>query len=67
MTAPSDHEPPYADDLAVGSTIELGNYFITRDDIIDYARRWDPLPMPSTRKLPSPLISADYSRAACTP
>lgn len=35
----------YAEDLAVGDWMELGTTEVTRDEIIDFARRFDPLPI----------------------
>ncbi len=34
----------YFEDFAVGERIELGDYTITRDEIIAFARQWDPQP-----------------------
>ncbi|MFV0535184.1 MAG: MaoC/PaaZ C-terminal domain-containing protein [Cumulibacter sp.] len=33
----------YANDLKPGSQISLSSYTVTETEIIDYARRWDPL------------------------
>jgi acyl dehydratase len=35
----------YADDLNVGTTIELGIYDVSRREILDFARHWDPQPI----------------------
>jgi len=35
----------YAEDLAVGDWMELGPVEVTRDEIIDFAKRFDPLPI----------------------
>lgn len=35
----------YAEDLAVGDWIDLGPYAVTAADIVEFATRWDPLPM----------------------
>lgn len=32
----------FADSIAVGTTYELGSYFVTEPDIIEFASRWDP-------------------------
>ena len=34
----------YLEDLAPGLCIEVGCYRLTRDEIVDVARRWDPQP-----------------------
>jgi acyl dehydratase len=34
-----------AEDLVVGSFFDLGTWDVTLDDIVEFARRWDPLPM----------------------
>ena len=34
----------YFDDLAVGTTTELGSHTFTREEIVDFARRFDPQP-----------------------
>jgi acyl dehydratase len=40
---PASHR--YFEDFAVGDVIELGNFPpLTEDDIIDFARQWDPQP-----------------------
>jgi acyl dehydratase len=33
------------DDIEVGTTVRVGSYRIDADDIVTYARRWDPLPV----------------------
>lgn len=33
-----------AEDLPVGEVIELGEYTVTRDEVIRFASQWDPLP-----------------------
>jgi acyl dehydratase len=35
----------YYDDIEVGTTVRVGSYRIDADDIMSYARRWDPLPV----------------------
>jgi len=43
-----------AEDLTVGETIELGDQFVSRADIVDFASQWDPLPFhtdPSAARL----------------
>jgi acyl dehydratase len=35
----------YADDLAVGDWMDLGEVTVSRDEIIEFARRFDPLPI----------------------
>lgn len=32
----------YAKDLVPGTTIELGTYRVTRDEIVEFATQWDP-------------------------
>jgi acyl dehydratase len=46
-TPPSGSGPEllYAEDLVVGSFFDLGTWDVTLDDIVEFARRWDPLPM----------------------
>lgn len=34
----------YAEDLAEGMTVALGSRTVSRDEIVDFAREWDPLP-----------------------
>jgi acyl dehydratase len=33
------------DDIEVGTTVRVGSYNVDADDIMSYARRWDPLPV----------------------
>jgi acyl dehydratase len=35
-------EPLYAEDLVPGTTIELGTYRVSREEIIAFATQWDP-------------------------
>ena len=35
----------YFEDIEVGSAITVGTYRVEADEIIDFARRWDPLPV----------------------
>lgn len=42
-SAPSDPDvPTYAEDLVVGSVIEVGSHTPTEAEIIDFATQWDP-------------------------
>lgn len=41
VTAPTD-KTLYAEDLAPGTTFELGTYAITLEEITEFARQWDP-------------------------
>jgi len=34
----------YFEDLAVGQTAELGSYDVTREEVIEFARKYDPQP-----------------------
>jgi acyl dehydratase len=36
--------PLYLDDFRPGRVFELGTYTFTTEDIVDFARRWDPQP-----------------------
>ncbi|MBB0992410.1 hypothetical protein G6009_13545 [Dietzia sp. SLG510A3-30A2] len=46
----------YADDLEPGQLIPLGSYTITEEEIVTYARQWDPV-----------FIHTDPTAAATTP
>ena len=46
----------YADDLEPGQQIPLGSYTITEEEIVTYARQWDPV-----------FIHTDPTAAATTP
>jgi len=35
----------YYDDIELGTTVRVGSYRVDADDIVSYARRWDPLPV----------------------
>jgi acyl dehydratase len=35
---------PYFEDFRVGDTKRYGRYEVTRDEVIEFARRWDPQP-----------------------
>lgn len=35
----------FYEDIEVGTTVRVGSYQIDADDIVTYARRWDPLPV----------------------
>ncbi len=35
---------PYFEDFTVGQTASFGRYEVTRDEVLDFARRWDPQP-----------------------
>ena len=34
----------FAEDFRVGDEFELGSYIVTRDELIDFARKYDPFP-----------------------
>ena len=40
----SDADMQYFEDIAVGATQAFGNYAVTRDEVMDFARRYDPQP-----------------------
>ena len=35
---------PYFEDFEVGQTASFGRYEVTRDEVLDFGRRWDPQP-----------------------
>jgi acyl dehydratase len=35
----------FYEDIEVGTTVRVGSYHIDAEDIVSYARRWDPLPV----------------------
>ena len=35
---------PYLEDFEVGQTHRFGRYEVTRDEVLEFARRWDPQP-----------------------
>jgi len=41
----NDDELIYADDLSSGLRAELGTHTLSREEIVEFARRWDPLPI----------------------
>jgi acyl dehydratase len=34
----------FFDDIEIGSTIRVGSYRVTAEEIVEFGRRWDPLP-----------------------
>ncbi len=42
MTTTSPEDRVYAEDLPVGETLELGSHTMTLDEMLDFARQWDP-------------------------
>jgi acyl dehydratase len=34
----------FAEDFRVGEEFELGSYLVTRDELVDFARKYDPFP-----------------------
>jgi acyl dehydratase len=34
--------PAYADDLRIGRVYPLGSYVVSEDELVDFARQWDP-------------------------
>jgi acyl dehydratase len=43
MTSTADEDLIYADDLEIGSARELGTYLVSREEVLEFGRRWDPL------------------------
>jgi acyl dehydratase len=35
----------FFEDIEIGKTVRVGSYRVEADDILSYARRWDPLPV----------------------
>lgn len=44
MSEPATPGSVFAEDLVVGEVHELGGYEVHAAEIVDFARRWDPLP-----------------------
>jgi acyl dehydratase len=40
----TSHKDRYFDDYRKGEVVEVGDYLVTREEIIDFARRYDPQP-----------------------
>ena len=40
-----DDRGVYYDDIEVGTSLTVGTYRVEAEEIIDFARRWDPLPV----------------------
>lgn len=34
----------YYDDIEIGATVRVGSYLMRADEMVSYARKWDPLP-----------------------
>lgn len=45
MTSVNHHSTVWAEDLVVGTVIDLDCYTVTRDEILEFASRWDPQPI----------------------
>ncbi|MGW6455735.1 MaoC/PaaZ C-terminal domain-containing protein [Streptomyces sp. NPDC055078] len=45
MSEPIAANTLYAEDLSPGVRYDLGAYTVTREEIMEFAHRWDPLPM----------------------
>lgn len=43
-TKPDEVAELYLEDLKPGRQLRFGDYDVTREDVIDFARRWDPQP-----------------------
>jgi hypothetical protein len=57
----------YAEDLAVGQRFELGSYTISEEEIVGFAKQYDPVPIHTTRRRPPRGHSAASLQAASTP
>lgn len=57
----------YWEDMAVGSTRELGSVSPTREQILDFARQFDPQPFHLDEAAARPRSSAACAPAAGTP
>ncbi len=40
----SESEADYFEDIEIGREVEIGRHTPTRDEIVDFARQWDPQP-----------------------
>ena len=34
----------FFDDIEIGTTVRVGSYRVEQDEILEFARKWDPLP-----------------------
>lgn len=60
MEAPGvDEQRLVAEELPVGRTFELGDYLVTRAEIIEFARMWDPIPLHLDREFARATIFGD--------
>jgi acyl dehydratase len=58
-------EPPvrYAEDFKAGDRFELGSYTVTHEEIIEFARRYDPFPFHLTTAPPRQPCLVESLRA----
>jgi len=54
------------EDYAVGEIREVGTHRLTRDEIVSFARTWDPQPSISTKRPPGAPSSAGLPPRALT-
>lgn len=57
----------YWEDFYPGKEIDLGEYEVTRDEILEFARRYDPQPFQPTRRRPGSRSTEGSSPADGTP
>ena len=58
----------YFEDLEVGAETDFGSYDVTREEVLEFARKYDPAALPSVRRGGGARpISAGSRRAAGTP
>jgi hypothetical protein len=57
----------YFEDVAVGDETVFGHYDVTREEVLEFARKYDPQPFICPTRPPPRPTSAASPRAAGTP
>ncbi len=55
------------EDMVVGTTTEIGKHTFTREEIVEFAEKFDPQPFHWTRLQPQRRRFADWSQAVGIP
>ncbi len=55
----------YFEDFPIGSTRSVGEYEVTRDEIVEFARKWDPQPFHIDETVAQSSVFGGLTASAC--
>ncbi len=61
----SDDDASYFEDIVIGDEVEVGRHTPSRDEIVDFARQWDPQPFHLDEEAGRASLMGGLSASSC--